>query len=241
MAVSKRVGLGAAVAALSLTLPGAASATERSTWNRAELIKFAMLPAATFVPGSEPSGSSLGTAPTNGIIPLAGVPAVSGVAAKAGACGGLSHKGFDVAGPHCVDAPIAVGGGHSSPRAAVGASGGRARRRDNSRKVLGDRRHGRPVTISEVGGSNAQVLEQRSGGGDTIGIRGHEGSPRMRACRSARTDAMVFEGCTTMRFWRGRAARSTGSPVAMPHRCRAAAGRGSSSRVPRRARLRRPG
>ncbi|MGC4868168.1 esterase-like activity of phytase family protein [Micromonospora sp. DT53] len=69
MAVSKRVGLGAAVAALILTLPGAASATERSTWNRAELIKFAMLPAATFVPGSEPSGSSLGTAPINGIIP----------------------------------------------------------------------------------------------------------------------------------------------------------------------------
>ncbi|MGC4878588.1 esterase-like activity of phytase family protein [Micromonospora sp. DT43] len=69
MAVSKRVGLGAAVAALILTLPGAASATERSTWNRAELIKFAMLPAATFVPGSEPSGSSLGTAPINGIVP----------------------------------------------------------------------------------------------------------------------------------------------------------------------------
>ena len=69
MAVSKRVGLGAAVAALILTLPGAASATERSTWNRAELIKFAMLPAATFVPGSEPSGSLLGTAPINGITP----------------------------------------------------------------------------------------------------------------------------------------------------------------------------
>jgi hypothetical protein len=69
MAVSKRVGLGAAVAALILTLPGAASAAEQSTWHRAELVKFAMLPAATFVPGSEPSGSSLGTAPINGIVP----------------------------------------------------------------------------------------------------------------------------------------------------------------------------
>ncbi|MET8090241.1 esterase-like activity of phytase family protein [Micromonospora sp. NPDC005220] len=69
MAVSKRVGLGAAVAALTLTLPGAASAAERSMWDRAELIKFAALPAVTFVPGSEPSGSSLGTAPINGITP----------------------------------------------------------------------------------------------------------------------------------------------------------------------------
>ncbi|MEV1320262.1 esterase-like activity of phytase family protein [Micromonospora arborensis] len=69
MVVSKRVGLGAAVAALILTLPSAASAAEQSTGHRAELIKFAMLPAATFVPGSEPSGSSLGTAPINGIVP----------------------------------------------------------------------------------------------------------------------------------------------------------------------------
>ena len=69
MAISKRVGLGATVAALTLTLPGAASATERSTWDRAELLRFAALPATTFVPGSEPSGSSLGTAPVNGIIP----------------------------------------------------------------------------------------------------------------------------------------------------------------------------
>ncbi|MGC4813672.1 esterase-like activity of phytase family protein [Micromonospora sp. DT228] len=69
MAVRKRVGVGAAVAALILTLPGAASAAEQSTRHRAELIKFAMLPAATFVPGSEPSGAALGTAPINGITP----------------------------------------------------------------------------------------------------------------------------------------------------------------------------
>ncbi|MDH6465566.1 hypothetical protein M2302_005768 [Micromonospora sp. A200] len=69
MAISKRVGLSAAVAALTLTLPGAASAAERSTWDRAELLNFAALPATTFVPGSEPSGSSLGTAPINGIVP----------------------------------------------------------------------------------------------------------------------------------------------------------------------------
>jgi hypothetical protein len=69
MAVSKRVGLGAAVAALTLTLPGAASAAERSAWDRAELLKFAALQAVTFVPGSEPSGSSLGTTSINGIIP----------------------------------------------------------------------------------------------------------------------------------------------------------------------------
>ncbi|MGK5440506.1 esterase-like activity of phytase family protein [Micromonospora sp. URMC 105] len=69
MARSKRVGLGAAVAALTLTLPGAASAAERSTWDRAELLKFAALPATTFVPGSEPSGSALGAAPVNGITP----------------------------------------------------------------------------------------------------------------------------------------------------------------------------
>ncbi|MEU1586842.1 esterase-like activity of phytase family protein [Micromonospora sp. NPDC005710] len=69
MAVSKRVGLATAVVALTLTLPGAAGAAGRSTWGRAELLKFAALPAATFVPGSEPSGSSLGSAPINGITP----------------------------------------------------------------------------------------------------------------------------------------------------------------------------
>ncbi|MEV4721107.1 esterase-like activity of phytase family protein [Micromonospora noduli] len=71
MAVSKRVGLTAAVVALTLTLPGAATAAaaERNTWDQAELMTFAALPAATFVPGSEPSGSSLGSAPINGITP----------------------------------------------------------------------------------------------------------------------------------------------------------------------------
>jgi hypothetical protein len=69
MGVIKRVGVGVAVAALAVTVPGAASATDRGTWDRAELRSFAALPAQTYVPGSEPAGSLLGTAPVNGITP----------------------------------------------------------------------------------------------------------------------------------------------------------------------------
>ncbi|MBE1489861.1 esterase-like activity of phytase family protein [Plantactinospora soyae] len=69
MGVIKRVGVGVAVAALAMTMPGVASAADRGTWDRAELLKFAALPAQTYVPGSEPAGSLLGTAPVNGITP----------------------------------------------------------------------------------------------------------------------------------------------------------------------------
>ncbi|WP_422769027.1 esterase-like activity of phytase family protein [Plantactinospora sp. WMMC1484] len=69
MGIMKRVGMGAALAALAITVPGVASATDRSTWDRAELLRFAALPAETFVPGSEPSGSLLGGTPSNGVVP----------------------------------------------------------------------------------------------------------------------------------------------------------------------------
>jgi hypothetical protein len=69
MGVLKRISTAAAVAALAVSPPTAASAADRGTWDRAELLKFAALPAETFVPGSEPSGSLLGGTPSNGITP----------------------------------------------------------------------------------------------------------------------------------------------------------------------------
>jgi hypothetical protein len=69
MGVLKRISTGAAVAALAVGMPGVASAADRSTWDRAELLTFAALPAETFVPGSEPSGALLGGTPSNGITP----------------------------------------------------------------------------------------------------------------------------------------------------------------------------
>ncbi|MBB2914829.1 hypothetical protein FHS43_006141 [Streptosporangium becharense] len=45
------------------------SGSGRGDFGRAVLTGFASLPALTFVPGSEPSGSQLGTAPVNGVTP----------------------------------------------------------------------------------------------------------------------------------------------------------------------------
>ena len=55
----------AAVTALALS-PPAAAAPDRP-FGPATLTGFAALPALTFVPGSEPSGAALGTAPVNGV------------------------------------------------------------------------------------------------------------------------------------------------------------------------------
>ncbi len=49
-------------------VPGAAAAGSKD-FGRATLTRFASLPAETFVPGSEPSGSALGGTPSNGIVP----------------------------------------------------------------------------------------------------------------------------------------------------------------------------
>lgn len=77
----KRISLavGAAALAASIAATGPASyATAAATPDgaaRATLTGFASLPAQTFVPGSEPSGSQIGTAPINGVTPpFAGQP-----------------------------------------------------------------------------------------------------------------------------------------------------------------------
>ncbi|MGN9844742.1 esterase-like activity of phytase family protein [Nonomuraea sp. H19] len=57
---------------LSLAAPAAADPGPTGSqpgFGQATLTGFASLPAQTFVPGSEPSGSSLGTAPINGVTP----------------------------------------------------------------------------------------------------------------------------------------------------------------------------
>ncbi|MGP3956528.1 esterase-like activity of phytase family protein [Nonomuraea sp. 3N208] len=62
----------AGVTALSLAAPAAADPERHGSqpgFGQATLTGFASLPALTFVPGSEPSGSSLGTAPVNGVTP----------------------------------------------------------------------------------------------------------------------------------------------------------------------------
>ncbi|WP_223166333.1 esterase-like activity of phytase family protein [Nonomuraea sp. SYSU D8015] len=62
----------AGATALSLATPAAADPGRHGTqpgFGQATLTGFASLPAQTFVPGSEPSGSSLGTAPVNGVTP----------------------------------------------------------------------------------------------------------------------------------------------------------------------------
>ncbi|MGM1062332.1 esterase-like activity of phytase family protein [Saccharothrix sp. Mg75] len=58
-----------ALALVAVAVPGAASPTDRHAFGRATLSGFASLPALTFVPGSEPSGAALGTAPVNGVVP----------------------------------------------------------------------------------------------------------------------------------------------------------------------------
>ncbi|MET9245787.1 esterase-like activity of phytase family protein [Nonomuraea sp. NPDC003709] len=71
----KRISLavGAAALAVGIAATGPASyATAAATPDgagRATLTGFASLPAQTFVPGSEPSGSQIGTAPINGVTP----------------------------------------------------------------------------------------------------------------------------------------------------------------------------
>jgi hypothetical protein len=77
--IARRLALAAVLAAVIgvAALPGSASAvgsgadsgTGNRTFGTARLLQFAQLPAATFVPGSEPSGALLGTAPINGITP----------------------------------------------------------------------------------------------------------------------------------------------------------------------------
>lgn len=68
------IGLGAAALTLSLSVPAFADRGddgpgEDAPFGRATLTGFASLPARTFVPGSEPSGGLLGTAPVNGVTP----------------------------------------------------------------------------------------------------------------------------------------------------------------------------
>src|SRR5687768_16579104 len=73
-AVVRRLMLGVAATALVATampapavLAGPELGVEGGGFGRARLERFAQLPARSFVPGSEPSGAALGTAPINGV------------------------------------------------------------------------------------------------------------------------------------------------------------------------------
>ncbi|MGW6936419.1 esterase-like activity of phytase family protein [Lentzea sp. NPDC054927] len=57
------------VTALATPTAAAPEATRHGAPKQASLTNFASLPAETYVPGSEPSGSALGTAPVNGVTP----------------------------------------------------------------------------------------------------------------------------------------------------------------------------
>ncbi|MDN3025573.1 esterase-like activity of phytase family protein [Streptomyces sp. S.PB5] len=72
----RRLSIMATAAALTLCLASPAVADrEHTDFGRATLTGFASLPAQTFVPGSEPSGSAIGAGPFNGIAPpFAGQP-----------------------------------------------------------------------------------------------------------------------------------------------------------------------
>ncbi|MEV0381045.1 esterase-like activity of phytase family protein [Nonomuraea sp. NPDC050643] len=61
--------MSAGAMALGLAAVPAAADPGRAGFGRATLTGFASLPALTFLPGSEPSGSLLGTAPVNGVTP----------------------------------------------------------------------------------------------------------------------------------------------------------------------------
>lgn len=65
------LAVGLSVLALTLVpVPGAAAPADRpDRFGQATLTQFAALPAATFVPGSDPSGGAIGTAPINGVTP----------------------------------------------------------------------------------------------------------------------------------------------------------------------------
>ena len=58
---------GGVAALLAVGIAGPATAHGSSAYGRPTLTGFASLPALTFVPASEPSGSALGTAPVNGV------------------------------------------------------------------------------------------------------------------------------------------------------------------------------
>jgi hypothetical protein len=67
--MSRRLNViaGAAAALVAVGLAGPATADGKDRFGQATLTGFASLPALTFVPASEPSGSLLGTAPVNGV------------------------------------------------------------------------------------------------------------------------------------------------------------------------------
>ncbi|MDR7274303.1 esterase-like activity of phytase family protein [Catenuloplanes atrovinosus] len=89
---------GAGVLALTLAIAGAPTQAHGDKVKTPTLTGWASLPALTFVPGSEPSGSALGTAPVNGIAaPWADQPVqgFSGVLRNAdGTFDVLSDNGF---------------------------------------------------------------------------------------------------------------------------------------------------
>ncbi|GAA0713195.1 esterase-like activity of phytase family protein [Dactylosporangium roseum] len=64
-----KLSASAAAVALVIATAGPAYGGDEPAPGEAQLHQFAKLPAQTFVPGSEPSGSRLGTAPINGITP----------------------------------------------------------------------------------------------------------------------------------------------------------------------------
>ncbi|WP_412544127.1 esterase-like activity of phytase family protein [Longispora sp. K20-0274] len=69
-----RFALAVSVAALTIGL-SASTAGATPTFGQATLTGFAVLPARTFVPGSEPAGAALGTTPVNGVsLPFADQP-----------------------------------------------------------------------------------------------------------------------------------------------------------------------
>ncbi|MFI5937074.1 esterase-like activity of phytase family protein [Actinoplanes sp. NPDC051494] len=63
----RRIVSRVAVTGLLVLGAGLAAAPSSASFSRPTLTGFASLPALTFVPGSEPSGAALGTAPVNGI------------------------------------------------------------------------------------------------------------------------------------------------------------------------------
>jgi hypothetical protein len=65
--IASRVAGGAGVLVVSLALLAAPTSAHQRDVKVPTLTGFASLPALTFVPGSEPSGGALGTAPVNGI------------------------------------------------------------------------------------------------------------------------------------------------------------------------------
>ncbi|TYB68571.1 esterase-like activity of phytase family protein [Nonomuraea sp. PA05] len=98
----KRIAILTCAGALTLGLAAAPATADperaSASFGQATLTGFASLPALTFVPGSEPSGSLLGTAPVNGVTPpFTGQPVqgFSGIARRHdGTYDVLSDNGF---------------------------------------------------------------------------------------------------------------------------------------------------